>query len=236
MNNLPVLTVANPIDIRWSHVNCTVLSSSKYGLEYDRVKVLHEIGLHAPLAQDESFYAPPAGRAIDVRTVFPDGNIVTFVGQRFSDLQDELAKYGQALQQGNIDEMNRIHELMKSVTALSPVMFKAGTQVLTFEYELALHPIQNSPLDFELTLLAPMPSFRPAGQAQITVLVELPSSNNLAFNAQVIEAVGHQFDPATGAFTGEVPKVVESDYGLRKIIGWNWQTDPYFRVRYRYLS
>lgn len=234
MTNIPVLTVTNPIEIRWSNVRCTVLSSSKYGLAYDRVKVLHEIGLQSPLAQDESFYAPPANRAIDVRSVFPDGNIVSFVGQRFSDLQDELAKYGQALAEGNAEEMNRIHELMKSVTMLSPVLFKAGTQVLTFEYELALHPMEGSASDFELTLLAPMPSFRPAGQAQITVLVDIPSSNNLAFNAQVLEAVGHQFDPSTGAVTAEVSKVLDADYGLRRIIGWNWQSDPFFRVHYRY--
>ncbi|MFS0841288.1 hypothetical protein [Paenibacillus sp. 1P03SA] len=234
MTTIPTLTVSNPIDIRWSHVSCTVLSSSKYGLEYDRVKVLHEIGLSSPLPQDESFYAPPANRAIDVRTVFPDGNIVSFVGQRFSDLQDELSKYGQAVAEGNVAEMNRIHDLMKSTTMLSPVLFKAGTQVLTFEYELALHPTEGTTSDFELTLLAPMPSFRPSGQSQITVLVELPSSNNLAFNAQVLEAVGYQFDPTTGAVTGEVPKMVDGDYGLRRVIVWNWQVDPFFRIQYRY--
>ncbi|WP_419871512.1 hypothetical protein [Candidatus Pristimantibacillus sp. PTI5] len=105
---------------------------------------------------------------------------------------------------------------------------------MTFEYELALHPMEGNPSNFELTLLAPMPSFRLAGQAQITVLVDIPSSNSLAINSQVLEAVGHQFDPATGIATGEVPKVVEQDYGLRKIIGWNWQSDLFFRVHYRY--
>ncbi|AOZ94865.1 hypothetical protein [Paenibacillus crassostreae] len=127
---IPTLTVTNPIDIHWSHVGCTVLSSSKYGLEYDRIKVLHEIGLNAPLAQDESFYAPPANRAIDVRALFPDGNIVSFVGQRYSDLQDELQKYSQAVADGNVEELNRLHHLFLSTTMLSPVLFKAGTKYL----------------------------------------------------------------------------------------------------------
>ncbi|MBW7476298.1 hypothetical protein K0T92_16315 [Paenibacillus oenotherae] len=231
---IPVLTVANPIDMTWSHVSCTVLSSSKYGLPYDRVKVLHEIGLASPLTQDESFYAPAVGRPIDVRTVYPDGNIVTFVGQRFADLQDELSKYGQAVASGNLDELNRLHELFKSVAMLTPVLFKQGTQVLTFEYELALHPMAEDSTDFELTLLAPMPSFRPVGQSQITVLITLPSPNNVGFGATVIEKNGYAFDPATGQVTGEVPLQLEQDYGLRKVLVWNWQQDPYFRVHYRY--
>ena len=231
---IPKLTISNPIDIHWSHVSCTVLSSSRYGLAYDRVKVLHEIGLQSPLIQDESFYAPPSNRAIDVRTVFPDGNIVSFVGQRYSDLQDELQKYGQAVAESNVEELNRLHQLFLSTTMLSPVLFKQGTQVLTFEYELALYPTDDSSSDFELTLLAPMPSFRPVGQSQITVLIDLPSSNNMAFNADVLEANGYQFDPMTGDVTGEVPKLVEGDYGLRKVIVWNWQVDPFFRVHYRY--
>ncbi|WP_028612288.1 hypothetical protein [Paenibacillus harenae] len=233
-NHITTLTVATPIDMSWSHVNCTVLSSSKYGLPYDRVKVLHEIGLASPLAQDESFYAPPVGRPIDVRTVFPDGNIVSFVGQRYADLQDELAKYGQAVAAGNVDELNRLHQLFLSTASLAPVLFKQGTQVLTFEYELALHPVAEGTTDFELTLLAPMPSFRPVGQAQITVLINLPSSNNVAFNATVLEKNGYVFDPATGQVSGEVPLQVEGDYGLRKVLVWNWQQDPYFRVLYRY--
>ncbi|OMD07755.1 hypothetical protein [Paenibacillus odorifer] len=231
---IPSLTVANPIDITWSHVSCTVLSSSKYGLEYDRVKVLHEIGLNAPLTQDESFYAPPSTRAIDVRSIFPDGNIVNFVGQRYSDLQDELQKYGQAVAEGNVDELNRLHQLFLSTTMLSPVLFKSGTQVLTFEYELALYPLEGNPSEFDLTLLAPMPSFRPVGQSQITVRIDLPSSNNLAFNADVLESIGYQFDPTSGLVTGDVPKILEGDYGLRKIIVWNWQVDPFFHVHYRY--
>lgn len=230
---IPKLTVSTPIEMKWSHISCTVLSSSKYGLAYDRLKVLHEIGLHAPLAQDESFYAPPANRAIDVRTVFPDGNIVSFVGQRYSDLQDELQKYGQALAESNVEELNRLHQLFLATTSLSPVLFKQGTQVLTFEYELALYPQEVNGTDFELTLLAPMPSFQLVGQSQITVMVNLPSSSNFGFNADVLEANGYQFD-LEGNITGEVPMLVNADYGLRKVIVWNWQVDPYFRVLYRY--
>src|SRR5690606_3094946 len=129
------------------------LSSSKYGLEYDRVKVLQEIGLDQPLAADEHFYIPPAGKPFDVRKVFPDGNITNFAGQRFKDLQDELDQYEEALKNGDAEKMHELHELFIATTILTPVLFKAGTQVLTFEYELAIYP--NSENVFEINLWAP---------------------------------------------------------------------------------
>jgi len=228
---MKVPTVANKLPVNWVSMQATVLASSRYGLEYDRLKVLHEIGLAQPLASDESFYVPPVGRAIDTRKVFPDGNITNFAGQRFQDLQDEIARYADALKAADVAVMDEMHELLKATAMLSPVIFKQGTHVLTFEYELALYP--NAEQVFELALWAPMPSFEVSGRAQITATVMLPSSNNFAFNARVLEAVGHQPD-AQGNPVTEVPKVLDSEYGLRHILVWNWQNDPLFRVKYQY--
>lgn len=226
-------TVAEKLNIRWAAVSCTVLPSSQHGLQYDRVKVLHEIGLETPLPQDENFFVPPSDRAIDTRTLFPDGNIVNFAGQRFKDLQDELLKYSQALQNRDVQTMNELHELFVATTMLSPVLFKAGTQVLTFEYEMAIYP--DADRVFELNFWAPMPSFQPAGQSQITTIVQLPSVSNLAFQAKILEANGFEPD-AQGNPVQEIPKVLDGDYGLRHIIAWNWQKDPFFKVKYQYIG
>jgi|GEM_PF-2378528 len=228
-----MFTVAQKLDVRWVSLSSTVLSSSRYGLEHDRVKVLHEIGLSSPLAEDESFYIPPVGRSVDTRVVFPDGNITNFAGQRFKDLQDELQKYSDAVRTGDVETMKRLHELLMTTTAmLSPVLFKAGTQVLTFEYELAVHP--NAEGVFEIALWAPMPSFNVAGQGQVTASIQLPSNNSLGFRAEILGAQGFHAD-AQGNPTGEVPKVLDAAVGLRHIVAWNWQNDPLFKVSYRYV-
>jgi hypothetical protein len=230
---MKIPTVNEKIDITWASLTATVLSSSRYGAEYDRVKVLQEIGLAAPLIEDESFFVPPAGKPFDTRTVFPDGNITNFAGQRFKDIQDELSKYGQAVQLQDVTLMNELHELLKATTMLTPVVFKKGTQVLTFEYELALYP-STEPNVFELALWAPMPSFRVIGQSQITAGISLPSSSNRAVQATILEAVGYEPD-AQGNIVAEIPKVIDQSYGIRHLIAWNWQNDPLFRVKYQYI-
>lgn len=226
-----MFTVAQQLPVQWVSMTGVVLSSSQYGEEYDRVKILQEIGLVNPLAEDETFYIPPAGRPIDTRMAFPDGTIINFAGQRFKDLQDELQRYFDAVKDANAEQMNEMHKLLLATTMLSPVVVKAGKRILTFEYELAVYPKDGA---FEVLIWAPMPSFTVAGQAQVTASIQLPSSNNLGFKAQVLEAVGFQPD-AQGNPTVEVQKVLDQDFGLRHIVAWNWQSDPLFRVKYRYL-
>lgn len=219
------------LNIRWVSLTATILSSSRYGAEYDRVKILHEIGLEIPLQQDETFYIPPQGKPLDTRTAFPDGNITNFAGQRFKDLNDELAKYAEALKNGDRDKMNELHQLFLQTTILSPVLYKAGTQVLTFEYELALYPNDNN--TFELALWAPMPTFNVVPGGQVTTTIQLPSTNNNAFRANLLEAKGFIAD-AQGNLGGEISPALHQEVGLRRIISWNWNNDPYFKVSYQY--
>lgn len=114
---------------------------------------------------------------------------------------------------------------------LSPVVYKAGTRILTFEYELAVYPNEGT---FEFGVWAPMPSFSVAGQAQVTASIQLPSSNSVGFRAQLIEACGYTTD-AQGNPSGEVPKALDHEFGLRRIVAWNWKNDPLFRVKYKYV-
>lgn len=224
-------TVTDPLSTSWVSLTAVVLSSSRFGTEYDRLKVLHEIGLSSPLPADETFYIPPQGKAIDTRVSFPDGTIINFAGQRFKDLQDEINQYADAVRAGNADLMNQINQLMLSTTMLAPVVYKAGTQILTFEYELALYP--NSENAFDISLWAPMPSFTVQAGGQVTGIIQLPSEASQAFRANVIEAKGYLPD-GQGNPSQEIAPVFDQSCGLRRIIAWSWQNDPLFRVRYQY--
>jgi hypothetical protein len=228
-----MITVTEKLNITWASMSATVLSSSKYGSEYDRVKILHEIGLQTPLAQDESFYIPPQGKSIDTRVIFPDGNITNFAGQRFKDLQDELSQYEDAVKNQDVAKMQELHQLFLSTAMLTPVVIKAGTAVLTFDYELAIYPKEGS---FDFACWAPMPSFAVVPGGQVTAIVQLPSLSGKAFKVSELLTSGLIPDAQGNPTGSEVPKVVDSDFGLRHIVGWNWQNDPLFKVHYKYAD
>jgi hypothetical protein len=224
-----ISTNAEKINVSWVSLSARVLSSSKFGLDYDRVRVFHEIGLQQPLVEDERFYIPPSDKALDTRENFPDGTITNFAGQRFKDIQDELDKYTQAVKEGNSQLMDELHKVLKSTTILAPVVFKQGTSVLTFEYELALYP--NHEQVFDLSLWAPMPTFNVVPGGKVVTMIELPGSH---FNTQVLEAEGYLPDGEGNPTSQTVSKVLNNDFGLRQIVSWVWQNDPLFKVRYKY--
>jgi len=219
------------ITVDWVSLSATVLASSKYGEEYDRVKVLHEIGLNAPLPADETFYIPAKDKPIDTRINFPDGNITNFAGQRFKDVQDEIDKFTQAVKEGDAASMDKMYEMLKSTTLLSTVVYKKGSKVITFEYELALYPDEKG--EFNLSLWAPMPSFNVATRGKIAAIIQLPGSSE-PFNARILESAGYIPDKNGNPTDRTVSKQLDKDYGLRHIISWTWQNDPLFKVRYKY--
>ena len=223
---------AEKINVSWVSLTATILSSSKFGQGYDRVKVLHEIGLQTPLQTDETFYIPAKDKPIDTRTNFPDGNITNFAGQRFKDIQDELEKFAQAVKDGNSQVMDEMYQLLRSTTLLAPVVYSAGTQVLTFEYELALYPEEGTNT-FNLALWAPMPTFNVIPGGQVVATIQAPGT--LApFVATLLEAEGYIPDSEGNPTTQTVSKTLDQNLGLRHIISWVWQNDPLFKVRYQY--
>lgn len=210
-------TNAEKINVSWVSLSARVLSSSKFGQDYDRVKVFHEIGLQEPLTEDEKFFIPPSNKSLDTRTNFPDGNITNFAGQRFKDLQDELERFAQAVRDGDAQTMDELYKTLKSTTLLAPVVFTKGTSVLTFEYELALYP--NSEGQFDLALWAPMPTFNVVPGSKVVTMIELPGSH---FNTQILEAEGYIPDSEGNPTTQTVSKVLNNDFGLRYIVSWVW--------------
>jgi hypothetical protein len=228
--SMTITVNSEKLNVKWVSLSATVLSSSKYGQEFDRVKVLHEIGLHSPLATDETFYIPAKDKPIDTRLNFPDGNITNFAGQRFKDIQDELDKFAQAVRDGNAQEMEKMYQLLKSTTLLAPVVFKKGTQVLTFEYELALYPNEDNTFNF--ALWAPMPTFNVVPGGKVVTTIQLPG--NEPFGATILESEGYIPDSKGNPTAQKVGKAFDQNYGLRRVICWVWQNDPLFKVRYKY--
>lgn len=223
---------AEKINVSWVSLTATILSSSKFGQEFDRVKVLHEIGLQTPLQTDETFYIPAKDKPIDTRTNFPDGNITNFAGQRFKDIQDELEKFAQAVKDGNSQVMDEMYQLLRSTTLLAPVVYSAGTQVLTFEYELALYPEEGSNT-FNLALWAPMPTFNVIPGGQVVATIQAPGTT-APFTATLLEAEGYIPDSEGNPTTQTLSKTLDQNLGLRYIVSWVWQNDPLFKVRYQY--
>lgn len=195
--------------------------------------VLGQRSLQTPLAQEESFYIPPQGKPIDTRVIFPDGNITNFAGQRFKDLQDELNQYEDAVKNQDVSKMQELHQLFLSTAMLTPIVIKAGTKVITFDYELAIYPKDGS---FDFACWAPMPSFAVVPGGLVTAILQLPSQSGQAFKVSELQTSGLIPDAQGNPVGGEVPKVVDNDYGLRHLVVWNWQNDPLFKVHYKYVD
>jgi hypothetical protein len=99
---------------------------------------------------------------------------------------------------------------------------RPGQRQLRFFFTIAAHKVADR--EFEFHVLGPLASFvlNPGGSISVLAL--------LARGTSLVSAVGLQ-DPSNPG--SELPKT-ECDAGARRIVGWMWQYDPLFRVRYRY--
>jgi len=102
------------------------------------------------------------------------------------------------------------------------VRVKPGQRQLRLFYALAADAVGNR--EFEFSVIGPLPSFVIQAGGSISVLTTLARGTTL------VSAVGLTDPNNPGS---EIPKT-ECDVAGRKIIGWFWQNDPLFRVRYRY--
>jgi hypothetical protein len=102
------------------------------------------------------------------------------------------------------------------------ITVKPGQRQLRFFYTLAAKKVEDR--TFEFQVLGPLASFAIQAGGSIGVITLLPR------NVTLIEAHGLQ-DPSNPG--SEVPQTA-ADLANRHLIGWFWQNDPLFRVRYRY--
>lgn len=101
---------------------------------------------------------------------------------------------------------------------------KPGQRELRFFYTVAARPAGTS-RQFELEVLGPLASFiiQPGGSIGVTAL--LPRGTTL------VEAVALQEPGNPGS---ALPNMQQAELGGRTCLGWVWQNDPLFRIRYSY--
>lgn len=99
---------------------------------------------------------------------------------------------------------------------------KAGQRQLRFFFTIAANKVADR--EYEFRVLGPLASFvlNPGGSISVVAL--------LARGTTLVSAVGLQDAANPGS---ELPKT-ECDAGARRIVGWMWQHDPLFTLRYRY--
>jgi hypothetical protein len=98
-----------------------------------------------------------------------------------------------------------------------------GQRQLRIFYTVAAAKVED--LVFEFEVMGPLPSFVISPGGSISVVGILPRATTLQ------SAVGLQ-DPASPG--NEITGKTEGDVGGRHVVGWFWQSDPLFKVRYRY--
>lgn len=102
------------------------------------------------------------------------------------------------------------------------VEIRPGQRQLRLFYGVAADKVADR--EFEFSVIGPLPSFVIQAGGSIGVIASLPRATSL------VSAVGLTDPNNPGS---EIPKA-EADLAGRHLIGWSWQNDPLFRVRYRY--
>lgn len=103
------------------------------------------------------------------------------------------------------------------------VRVKPGQRALRLFYEIAAPKIEDRV--FELQVIGPLPSFVIQAGGSISMVALMPRAT------AVQSAVALQ-DPANEG--SEISGKTECELGSRPAVGWFWQNDPLFRIRYRY--
>ena len=137
------------------------------------------------------------------------------VADRLAALADGASKKEQKALNAAIDRA--ADSLSQAVVRVKP-----GQRHLRLFYAVAADAVGGR--EFEFSVIGPLPSFAIQAGGSISVLATLARGTTL------VNAVGLTDPNNPGS---EIAKT-ECDAAGRKIIGWYWQNDPLFRVRYRY--
>jgi hypothetical protein len=102
------------------------------------------------------------------------------------------------------------------------VQVKPGQRRLRLFYSIAADKVADR--EFEFSVIGPLPSFVIQPGGSIGVVAMLPRAT------QVVSAEAFT-DPNN---PGSTIQRTDANLGQRTIMGWFWQNDPLFKVRYRY--
>jgi hypothetical protein len=135
---------------------------------------------------------------------------------------DALAALADGVTKKEEKELERaIADAAKSFSQAT-LTIKPGQRQLRFFFTVAADRVGER--EYEFLLLGPLASFALAAGGSISVVTVMGRGTTL------VEAHGLQ-DPANPG--SEIARQ-EADLGGRHVLGWLWQFDPLFRVRYHY--
>lgn len=103
------------------------------------------------------------------------------------------------------------------------IRVKPGQRDLRLFYEIAAPKVGEK--EFEFSIIGPLPSFLLTAGGSIGLVAILPRRTT------VVSAVALQDPNNPGS---EIQPRQDADMGFRHLVGWQWQFDPLFRIRYRY--
>jgi hypothetical protein len=226
LTNVPITKIDTVVEVisrgDGSHEADQVMVSSNLALAAD-IDSEQEALLVLPLASEAQ--AKPIVRYSDEHV--KDGVVFAFDPVERSVYDEELIDRLEAIADGTSKA-----EQKKVATALgrcadgfsaAVVRVKPGQRALRLFYEIAAPKVEER--TFEFQVMGPLPSFVIQAGGSISLLSVLPRATT------VQSAVGLQDPSSPGS---EITGKVECDAGGRHVIGWFWQSDPLFKVRYAY--
>jgi hypothetical protein len=226
LTNIPIKQIDTLIDI---------VSKGDGSHERDEVAVTSSLKLVAPLDQerDALLILPMAGEAQQKPIVrYSDEHVKEGAVFNFDDIErsvydEELVHRLEALADGTSKKEQKAvaTQIAKCADGLSAavVRVKPGETILRLFYEIAATKVEDRV--FEFGVIGPLPSFVIQAGGSIGMVAALPRA------ASAVSAVALS-EPANPG--SEIGTKVEADLGGRHLIGWTWQNDPLFRIRYRY--
>ncbi len=221
--NVPILSQDSVIEIvgkgdgSQENDELFITTTLELGQEID---AQNEVTLLLPLASDAQ--QQPLMRYV----ADPVQEATTFDPVERSDYDQAVADALQALQAEEREEQEvlakAIADAAKSFSQ-AVLTVKPGQRRLRFFYTVAANRTPDGL--FEARVFGPLASFviQPGGSLGVVAL--------LARGATLVEAVALTNPDDEGS---RLPSQVEGDLGGRHCIGWTWQNDPLFRIRYRY--
>jgi hypothetical protein len=225
LNNIPVNRVDTVIDVvakgDGTHEQDEVFVTTSLGLTSD-IDSVEEAVLILPMAAEAQ--AKPIVRytedLITGPAVFEFDEVERSVyDQEFVDRLEKMADGASKKEQR--DFAVSVGRAANSIS-VTTVKVKPGQRELRLFYKIAADKVGDR--EFQFDVIGPLPSFVIQTGGSIGVIAALPRATTL------VSAVGLTDPNNPGS---EIAKS-EADLGLRHLIGWQWQNDPLFRIRYRY--
>lgn len=227
LNNIPVNRVDTVVDVisrgDGTHGQDDVFITASLGLTAD-IDADEEAILILPMASEAQ--SKPIVRytedAIQGPAVFEFDDVERSVYDQ--ELVDRLEKMADgASKKEQRDFAVSVGRAAKSFS-VTTVTVKPGQRELRLFYKIAADKVGDREFQFEV--IGPLPSFvlQGGGGGSIGVISLLPRGTS------VVSAKGLP-DPNN---EGSEIERKDATLGYRSLIGWEWKTDPLFRIRYRY--